>query len=152
MEVGCGGAGFAEGPAAGNLGALGGVGGAIELRSKLQQLDLEMRKPGQGGGWEEVEGAWVKLPPGRAWGCVHFLGGAVLGAFPHIVYVPTHPHRRASGSTRWLSERPAWCCAAVAASPTRPPPPFSHAKRIFLPLTDRVRVAFCEKQRASHLP
>jgi hypothetical protein len=72
----------------GGLGGLGGVGGAIELRSKLEQLDLEMRKPGQGGGWEEVEGAWVKLPPGRAWGVVHFLGGAVLGAFPHIVYVP----------------------------------------------------------------
>jgi hypothetical protein len=90
-------AGFAGDPAEGGLGGLGGVGGAIELRSKLEQLDLEMRKPGQGGGWEEVEGAWVKLPPGRAWGCVHFLGGAVLGAFPHIVYVPARPHPSTAG-------------------------------------------------------
>lgn len=31
-------------------------------------------------------GAWVRLPPGRAWGVVHFTGGAVLGSYPHIAY------------------------------------------------------------------
>ena len=31
-------------------------------------------------------GSWVRLPPGRAWGVVHFTGGAVLGAYPHIAY------------------------------------------------------------------
>lgn len=31
-------------------------------------------------------GAWVRFPPGRAWGVVHFTGGAVLGSYPHIAY------------------------------------------------------------------
>ncbi|KAK3266823.1 hypothetical protein CYMTET_24585 [Cymbomonas tetramitiformis] len=67
---------------------LGGMGTAIELRSRLQDIDLEMRNGGGSGPrkWEQIEGAWVRLPAGRAWGCVHFIGGAVLGSFPHIVY------------------------------------------------------------------
>lgn len=28
----------------------------------------------------------MRLPPGRAWGFLHFTGGAVLGSFPHIAY------------------------------------------------------------------
>ena len=28
----------------------------------------------------------MRLPPGRAWGVVHFTGGAVLGSYPHIAY------------------------------------------------------------------
>eukprot|EP00959_Pyramimonas_sp_CCMP1952_P332769 6968436-Pyramimonas_sp.AAC.1 len=72
---------FAEGEGLGSFGA------AIELRSRLQQMDIELRNKGgkDGGGWEQIEGAYVRLPPGRAWGCVHFMGGAVLGGYPHIV-------------------------------------------------------------------
>jgi hypothetical protein len=65
---------------------LAGVGAAIELRSRLQRADLERRETGGGGGWEELGGAWVRLPAGRAWGAVHFTGGAVLGSYPHICY------------------------------------------------------------------
>jgi hypothetical protein len=65
---------------------LAGVGAAIELRSRLQRADLERREAGGGGGWEELGGAWVRLPAGRAWGAVHFTGGAVLGSYPHICY------------------------------------------------------------------
>eukprot|EP00959_Pyramimonas_sp_CCMP1952_P053991 1129264-Pyramimonas_sp.AAC.1 len=72
---------FAEGEGLGSFGA------AIELRARLQQMDIELRNKGgnDGGGWEQIEGAYVRLPPGRAWGCVHFMGGAVLGGYPHIV-------------------------------------------------------------------
>ena len=28
----------------------------------------------------------MRTPPGRAWGVVHFIGGAVLGSYPHIAY------------------------------------------------------------------
>ena len=69
--------------------SLGTVGAALELRSRLQDVDLERReKRGgrDGDGWEEVEGSWVRVPPGRAWGAVHFVGGAVLGSYPHIAY------------------------------------------------------------------
>jgi hypothetical protein len=65
---------------------LAGVGAAIELRSRLQRADLERRESGGGGGWEELGGAWVRLPAGRAWGALHFTGGAVLGSYPHICY------------------------------------------------------------------
>ena len=69
--------------------SLGTVGAALELRSRLQDVDLERReKRGgrDGDGWEEMEGSWVRVPPGRAWGAVHFVGGAVLGSYPHIAY------------------------------------------------------------------
>ena len=69
--------------------SLGTVGAAIELRSRLQDVELERRarRGGRDGdGWEQIEGAWVRLPPGRAWGVAHFIGGAVLGAYPHIAY------------------------------------------------------------------
>lgn len=69
--------------------SLGTVGAALELRSRLQDVDLERReKRGgrDGDGWEEVEGSWTRVPPGRAWGAVHFVGGAVLGSYPHIAY------------------------------------------------------------------
>jgi hypothetical protein len=69
--------------------SLGTVGAAIELRSRLQDLELERQsaRGGRGGdGWEKVADAWVRLPPGRAWGVVHFIGGAVLGSYPHIAY------------------------------------------------------------------
>ena len=69
--------------------SLGTVGAALELRSRLQDVDLERReKRGgrDGDGWEEMEGSWVRVPPGRAWGAVHFIGGAVLGSYPHIAY------------------------------------------------------------------
>jgi len=51
-------------------------------------MDLALKDKGgkNAGGWELIEGAYVRVPAGRAWGCVHFMGGAVLGAFPHIVY------------------------------------------------------------------
>lgn len=69
--------------------SLGTMGAAIELRSRLRDVDLE-RQATRGGrdgdGWEEVGGAWVRIPPGRAWGVVHFIGGAVLGSYPHIAY------------------------------------------------------------------
>ena len=69
--------------------SLGTVGAAIELRSRLQDLELERQsaRGGRGGdGWEKVADAWVRQPPGRAWGVVHFIGGAVLGSYPHIAY------------------------------------------------------------------
>lgn len=69
--------------------SLGTLGAAIELRSRLQDLDLERRsnRGGRNGdGWEEINGAWVRTPPGRAWGVAHFIGGAVLGSYPHIAY------------------------------------------------------------------
>ena len=69
--------------------SLGTVGAALELRSRLQDVDLERReKRGgrDGDGWEEMEGSWVRVPRGRAWGAVHFVGGAVLGSYPHIAY------------------------------------------------------------------
>ena len=69
--------------------SFGTVGSAIELRSRLQELDLERReKRGgrDGDGWEPIGEAWVKLPRQRAWGAVHFVGGAVLGSYPHIAY------------------------------------------------------------------
>ena len=69
--------------------SLGTVGAALELRSRLQDVDLERReKRGgrDGDGWEQMEGSWVRVPPGRAWGAVHFVGGAVLGSYPHIAY------------------------------------------------------------------
>jgi len=67
--------------------SLGSMGAAIELRSRLQDLDLERRNGGgRGDGWEEIAGVWVKAPAGRAWGVVHFIGGAVLGQYPHIAY------------------------------------------------------------------
>lgn len=28
----------------------------------------------------------MRMPAGRAWGVVHFTGGAVLGSYPHIAY------------------------------------------------------------------
>jgi len=59
------------------------------LRSRLQDLDVE-RNRSRGGrdgdGWEEINGAWCRTPPGRAWGVAHFIGGAVLGSYPHIAY------------------------------------------------------------------
>ena len=67
--------------------SLGTIGAAIELRSRLQDLDLERRSGGgSGDGWEEIEGCWVRFPPTRAWGVAHFIGGAVLGSYPHIAY------------------------------------------------------------------
>ncbi|EEH60434.1 uncharacterized protein MICPUCDRAFT_6513, partial [Micromonas pusilla CCMP1545] len=36
--------------------------------------------------WEEIDGSYVRAPSGRAWGVVHFIGGAVLGSYPHIAY------------------------------------------------------------------
>ena len=69
--------------------SLGTVGAALELRSRLQDVDLERReKRGgrDGDGWEEMEESWVRVPRGRAWGAVHFVGGAVLGSYPHIAY------------------------------------------------------------------
>ena len=74
---------------------LGTAGAAIELRSRLQATQLEsQRKGGQGGGgdgvWTLVDGgAWVLRPPGRAFAVCHFIGGAVLGAYPQIVYDAT---------------------------------------------------------------
>lgn len=64
------------------------LGTALDLRSRLQQTDLARRQQGGFGsaGWEEVEGAWVRRPSRRAWGVVHFTGGAVLGGFPHLCY------------------------------------------------------------------
>ena len=59
---------------------------AIDLRSRLQQTDLARRKQGGTAGWREIEGSWVRSPPGRAWGVVHFTGGAVLGSYPHLCY------------------------------------------------------------------
>lgn len=59
---------------------------AIDLRSRLQQTDLARRRQGGTAGWQEVEGSWVRSPPGRAWGVVHFTGGAVLGSYPHLCY------------------------------------------------------------------
>lgn len=69
--------------------SLGSLGAAMELRSRLQDVDVERRaKRGgrDGDGWEEINGAWVRSPPGRAWGVAHFVGGAVLGSYPHIAY------------------------------------------------------------------
>jgi len=69
--------------------SLGTVGAAIELRSRLRDIDIELAnaRGGPGGdGWEKIAGAWVRCPPGRAWGVVHFVGGAVLGSYPHIAY------------------------------------------------------------------
>jgi hypothetical protein len=65
---------------------LEGVGAAIELRSRLQQTDLALRSEGGVAGWSELGGAWVRTPPGRAWGVLHFTGGAVLGGYPHLCY------------------------------------------------------------------
>jgi hypothetical protein len=59
---------------------------AIDLRSRLQQTDLARRKQGGTAGWQEIAGSWVRSPPGRAWGVVHFTGGAVLGSYPHLCY------------------------------------------------------------------
>ncbi len=70
----------------GDSGPLAGVGAAIELRSRLQRADLARRAEGGTAGWQEVGGAWVRTPPGRAWGVLHFTGGAVLGGFPHLCY------------------------------------------------------------------
>jgi hypothetical protein len=73
--------------------SLGTLGSAIELRSRLQDLDVE-RNRSRGGrdgdGWEEINGAWCRTPPGRAWGVAHFIGGAVLGSYPHIAYGERH--------------------------------------------------------------
>ena len=69
--------------------SLGTVGAAIELRSRLRDIDIELAnaRGGPGGdGWEKIAGSWVRCPPGRAWGVVHFVGGAVLGSYPHIAY------------------------------------------------------------------
>ena len=41
---------------------------------------------GSARGWEQVRGAWVRLPPARPWACLHFVGGAALGAYPQICY------------------------------------------------------------------
>ena len=69
--------------------SLGTLGAAIELRSRLREVELERASSrGKRGddGWEEIDGSYVRAPSGRAWGVVHFIGGAVLGSYPHIAY------------------------------------------------------------------
>ena len=34
----------------------------------------------------EIEGSYVLMPPAIPWGVIHFIGGAVLGTYPHIAY------------------------------------------------------------------
>jgi len=70
----------------GGSGPLAGVGAAIELRSRLQRAELARQASGTSDGWERMAGAWVRLPPGRAWGVLHFTGGAVLGSYPQLCY------------------------------------------------------------------
>lgn len=36
--------------------------------------------------WRRVGSAWVRSPPSVAWGVVHFVGGAALGAAPQVCY------------------------------------------------------------------
>jgi hypothetical protein len=67
-------------------GDFGGLSTAIDLRSRLQKLELASRAGGGLPGWQEVGDAWAHLPPGRAWGAVHFTGGAVLGRYPSLCY------------------------------------------------------------------
>lgn len=71
-----------------------GVSGAIELRSRLEQTELALeerarKNGGPGGGeWESIAGSDAKavVPVGAPRGVVHFLGGALLGAFPSASY------------------------------------------------------------------
>jgi len=64
---------------------------AIELRSRLQKVELATLDDGRGGGggnrWLDVDGVKVLLPPtGLPKAVVHFIGGAVLGLYPHVAY------------------------------------------------------------------
>jgi hypothetical protein len=65
---------------------------ALDLRNKLQQADERIRTtefvPQSSGpaSWEYLCGQYVRRPASRAWGAVHFTGGAILGSFPHIAY------------------------------------------------------------------
>uniref|UniRef100_A0A7S1IFQ1 Uncharacterized protein n=1 Tax=Eutreptiella gymnastica TaxID=73025 RepID=A0A7S1IFQ1_9EUGL len=62
-------------------------GAALELRSQLARLDKEWQGQ-QGGdlGGQQIEGSYVLCPPTIPWGVIHFIGGAVLGSYPHIAY------------------------------------------------------------------
>eukprot|EP00667_Euglena_gracilis_P008281 EG_transcript_8384 len=62
-------------------------GAALELRNQLARLDEEWRsRPGGDISWLEIEGSYVLMPPIVPWGVIHFIGGAVLGSYPHVVY------------------------------------------------------------------
>jgi len=57
----------------------------IELRSRLQATQLARQEKGEFD-WQEVDGAYCRIPAGIPEGVVHFLGGALLGTFPQIAY------------------------------------------------------------------
>ena len=48
---------------------------------------LARQGSGTGDGWIELGGSWARLPSGRPTvGVVHFVGGALLGQYPQVVY------------------------------------------------------------------
>ena len=67
---------------------------AIELRSRLQDISLIKLESSESNAWTEIRDkdgkeilAHVYEPNAlRTWGYVHFVGGAVLGNFPHVCY------------------------------------------------------------------
>ena len=63
------------------------VASLVTLDRALRRIDDERkRQAGASAPWIDVAGARVRAPRGRAWGFVHFVGGAVLGAYPDVAY------------------------------------------------------------------
>ena len=60
----------------------------VRLTTALRRIDDAKSRDG-GGAWRvcEATGARVRAPRAKTpWGCVHFVGGAVLGSFPDVAY------------------------------------------------------------------
>ena len=70
-------------------GALGPQAKAVQtgLARIAEAQSLARQGGGAGDGWIELAGSWVRLPRGRPTvGVVHFVGGALLGQYPQVVY------------------------------------------------------------------
>jgi hypothetical protein len=82
------------------------VASLVTLDRALKQIADDRKKNTNAAAlWIDVEGARVRLPRGRPWGFVHFVGGAVLGAYPEVAY------------DSWLSRVADACDVVVVATP-----------------------------------
>ena len=82
------------------------VASLVTLDRALKQIADDRKKNSNAAAlWIDVAGARVRLPRGRPWGFVHFVGGAVLGAYPEVAY------------DSWLSRVADACDVVVVATP-----------------------------------
>ena len=56
------------------------------LPNKLQLPFLDIESLGLKGNWYEKSGNFLLKPPNKPLGVIHFLGGAFVGAAPHLTY------------------------------------------------------------------